>query len=652
MSRRALAVFAIAALGSACGESSRPRGVRICIEPGSRLDLRALRVSPAGAARFAEPNAGCVELVSTATGPLEIDHPEACPLRIDRERGARTVQLRPILAIDDLGQVGFDSSFRLVARVGCELAGTGPISWKQIEGPPVRELEVEGRGFAIRGKTHRLAELRAEPVPWGIVPLSARTQGRYRFELSWVGAGRSLRRSALVTAAARASGLPSVAPGQRLFLGGDGWTVIKRPDTSAGAPVAAGGIASFTPDLPGRWVLADGSGSELSLEARRHDETPLDCGRAECHPNETAAARDTRMTTVLRRGLDGALAADYDPRCAIACHSAGEPGLSDGGFGAVAREIGFELPAAGAADSWPHVPRALRRLGGVTCTACHGPGAIPLPEARWTQLRSDVCAVCHDLPPAYGHVAGWRQSAMARADATPAARRAPCDRCHTTAGFLASLGQRGWAPMPEVAGSIGLACATCHAVHGAHGAGTPLVRQPPVPALLAGAAGVPNGSALICLPCHTPDPVGSPPASSAAAIWLGRGGVGAAGQPLRGSAVHARVVGGCLGCHRAGPDGASKAGAGHAFAVDWSACRGCHGATRPVEIASDGRTIAERARVLADRLGVSAKPPHAGQASADSGPRMQNLLLLLEDPAAASHNAAYARELLDVIEAL
>ena len=34
------------------------------------------------------------------------------------------------------------------------------------------------------------------------------------------------------------------------------------------------------------------------------------------------------------------------------------------------------------------------------------PGALP--EARWSILRADVCAYCHDAPPRYGHVEGWR----------------------------------------------------------------------------------------------------------------------------------------------------------------------------------------------------------------------------------------------------
>ena len=230
--------------------------------------------------------------------------------------------------------------------------------------------------------------------------------------------------------------------GARIHLGGDGWHVTARPAGSTATLDAAAGAASLLPDVAGDWRLADGSGHTLALRTARYDETPLDCGRAGCHADIAAAAARSPMTTVMARGLaaapDGgrAFGPGY-PTCAIACHATGEPGVTDGGFTHVAAELG---PAGDPRRSWDELPGALRRLGGVGCLACHGPAAIPEASARWSVLRADVCAVCHDAPPRYGHVAAWRGTRMAHADrdARAASDRA-CARCHTTWGFVETM---------------------------------------------------------------------------------------------------------------------------------------------------------------------------------------------------------------------
>src|SRR5262249_57354796 len=112
------------------------------------------------------------------------------------------------------------------------------------------------------------------------------------------------------------------------------------------------------------WVLADGAGQKLPVRVGRYDETPLDCGRADCHPRAASGAAESPMTSVLARGLDGALGPAYDPRCAAACHAVGQPGLADGGFLDVAREMGTSLPAhpaAGARARPPPGPPPVRR---------------------------------------------------------------------------------------------------------------------------------------------------------------------------------------------------------------------------------------------------------------------------------------------------
>jgi hypothetical protein len=472
-----------------------------------------------------------------------------------------------------------------------------------------------------------------------------------------------LRAEAHVAAASRSRGLPNTPVGARVHLGGDGWHVTARPAGSTAALDTAAGAASLLPDVAGDWRLADGSGHTLSLRTARYDETPLDCGRAGCHGDIAAAAARSPMTTVMARGLartlDGgrAFGPGY-PACAIACHATGEPGVDDGGFTHVAAELG---PAGDPRRSWDELPGALRRLGGVGCLACHGPAAIPEASARWSVLRAGVCAVCHDAPPRYGHVAAWRGTRMAHADRDArAASDRPCARCHTTWGFVETMarspGERD-RPVdrrpPAHAGKVGITCAACHAVHDRETGGPigALLRTPPVPPLLANAGAGAAARSAVCLPCHTPDAAAGAPRATAAALMFARGGLDPdSGRPLTGTPAHASVSGGCVGCHRGGA-AAVERGAGHAFQAPPAICVPCHPTAQP---ASD---LPQQARRLWDRWRGAAETapfPHATGAALDLGTpvgrALWNVLLVLEDPAAAAHNARYARALLAASE--
>jgi hypothetical protein len=427
---------------------------------------------------------------------------------------------------------------------------------------------------------------------------------------------------------------------------------------------------SLTPDVPGDYRLVDGAGRALGLRAGRYDATPLDCGRSGCHVEIARAADASPMTTVLARGIvpvasvgEGSPMARFGagyPQCALACHATGEPGVSDGGFTHVHGELA--LGSRLEPRAWESVPAPLRRLGGVGCLACHGPGALPEAAGRWAVLRADVCATCHDAPPRYGHVAAWRTSAMARADRDPRAAREPaCARCHTTWGFLAAArGADVDRRPPAEVGAVGLTCAACHAVHEPASTGrTPrLLRAAPVPAVLAGAALPPGADrSLVCLGCHAPEPGEGAPSASAAALWAGRGGLDpATGSALEAPAVHGAVAGGCVGCHQSGREGlALERGAGHAFVATRAGCASCHAKGLPEE------DLAARARALWEALppsvrggGAGAAPLHARAPRLDRGTPLGraawNVSLVLEDRAAAAHNAPYARQLLAAAE--
>jgi hypothetical protein len=547
--------------------------------------------------------------------------------------------------------VGFGGTFSIKATLDCPQLAGGRIAWRQIEGVPLAAMSLASDGFELTARLPSLAES-VGGVPWGVVPLSPRTRGEIALVASWADDhGANLAREIHVAAADRSRGLPNTPVGVRVYLGGDGWHVTARPPGSGAALDTTGGVANLLPDVAGDWRLADAGGRTLALRSGRYDETPLDCGRAGCHPAITDAVAASPMTTVFARLMDATPRPAGYPGCALACHTTGEPGAQDGGFSHVVSELGT---GGDLHRRWDALPRDLHRLGGVGCLACHGPGAIPEASARWGILRTDVCAVCHDAPPRYGHVVALRQSAMARADQDPRARtERACARCHTTAGFLAAVSPPERTPVdrraPEGAGPVGIACSACHAVHDPRRPdGTArLLRSIPVPALLAGA---PQN---VCLPCHTPDADDARPSASAAAIWRGRGGLDPeTGQPLTGGAPHAAIAGGCVGCHRGGPDNLER-GSNHAFRAPASVCTTCHPQGPPP--ATDLRS---RARELwrGVQTGESGRPAHAGDTRVDRrtprGRAIWDLLLVLEDPAAAAHNARYAGALLDAAESV
>ena len=570
----------------------------------------------------------------------------------------------------DLGEIGFDQPLGIDVRPANAKTRRGEISWKQVSGPALRDLQPTERGFHLTARTPKLRDLVASPLPWGIVPLSPNTRGEAILEAEWRGAGSPpVRRRVTLTAAARARGLPNVPVHQRLYLSADDWSVKEAPPGDSTALEPHDGITAFTPDRAGTWTLADRNGRVLRLQAGRYDDTPLDCGRAACHQAIAESAQATPMTWALARRLEAG-ASGSSIACAIACHATGEPGTNDGGFADVAGDLGVPLSLEGSHDV-SQLPRPLRRLGSVGCLACHGPGALPEVSARWSILRSDVCAFCHDAPPRYGHVAGWRSSAMAHADRDPEARaNAKCTSCHTTWGFLeqaapAAAGLPDRRP-PDDAGDVGIACAACHETHGAPhtapGTTTALLREPQLPAILDGVPELAHSRSAVCFGCHAPDAQSSLPRASAAAIFAGRGGLDPeTGARLTGPAPHLAVTGGCVGCHDAGPAGLER-GSNHAFAANSKRCVPCH-ATPPASssaLIGEARALWQKLRDLrvVERAPTEAesRPQHAADFVRVTAPRplaraAWDIALLLEDRAATVHNPSYAARLLQTSRA-
>ncbi|MBI5516191.1 MAG: hypothetical protein HY909_20570 [Deltaproteobacteria bacterium] len=635
------------------GCSDPPWEAFVHVPQGEVRDLGALTWSPREAVLGSwRLNDHTVALrVRPGTRSVRLQHPEACPLELtpDRHPGRpANVLLKPwVSAPEHVPQVGYDTTFTVSVRLGCEAASAGEVTWRVLEGTPLASRREELRGFVFRGRTRPFGR----EAPWGVVPVASSEQGLTVLEYTWEGPGHApVRGTVTVTAAARASGVSSVAQGHRILLGGAGWRVTERPPQGAAEVLAGAPLASLLPDARGRWVLADGDGRTLSLDVARYDDVRLDCGRSDCHRRTADAALRSPMSDALQRALRGP---EVNPgACSVGCHTTGEPGVDDGGFEHVSRELGVPFPAHGGGDAWASLPGPLRRLGGAGCVACHGPASLPLREARWAVLRAEVCAVCHDQPPRYGHVDAWRRSRMARADRAPGVGEDPrCRGCHAVDGFLGALRVPATTTHPPGSEGLGVTCTACHAPH-AEATGPSLLRVAPWPASLGPEALASSVPSRVCVSCHAPQE-GALVEASAASLWLGRGGVEpASGEALAVPAPHAAVPGGCLGCHagaRPGP------GQGHDFTVDRARCGPCHTGSAPPEPGAPG-ALQARAQALWLRLtGTPAgRVPHAVTTPQDLGsPRgraLHDVRLVLEDPAAWVHGGAYARALLDRAE--
>ncbi len=639
--------------------------LRVELPEGFAGREKEVRLAPRIAEAARRASRGVLALqVKRAAGRVRIGLPGACPLEVDAESlsgsppASRTLQ--PLFDVGPSERVvGVGSAFEMRAVPNCAEARALKTTWSVTGGASLEGVKLSQDGRSLRATTRLALPPTTEIV--GVVPISARQQRELRSELTLRTVdtkGEIFEQRLGVSAVARSSGLPNVGLSHPVLLAGANWVLTEKPPQSSAALRNLNGRFELIPDVTGRYRLSDGASRQLTLLSGRYDETPLDCGRSDCHQAIATSAAKSPMTLVLSQDLGGCHALS-DPACATACHATGEPGTNDGGFSHVARELGSPaLPV-----EHDDLPRALRRLGGVGCLACHGPGAVPGVGSRWAVLRSDVCAVCHDAPPRYGHVSALSSSRMGHADHLPQTRSQPeCARCHTTWGALGRSMPKGETPE-----SFGLACATCHDVHPhseaassaapsddtgpTHGG---LLRQLPLPASLPRPPASFLGVSRVCIACHAPSGDSQRPEASAAAILAGQGGVDpASGKPLELAPVHAQDPRGCLRCHNSGPP-ELVLGKSHAFRAEPSSCTGCHA---PRERAP---SLRERAQRLLARWGREAPSDASLPLHAQPTPQrplaiaqeraLANVRLVLEDPAADVHHPAYAKLLLDAAE--
>jgi hypothetical protein len=662
------AVLALALAG--CQQAS-PASDRVSLAlAGSgerRVTMRDVVIEPADNVQSARIDARgtlTIERVDQARS-LHVTAPDWCPVSIAAGPQAAAAPLLPVLELGgDRTGVGFDTRFQVQVRHNCLPEQRGQIAWRQLAGPALADLQVSDGGFTLSARTARFAEVHPEPAAdGGIVPISPRTQGRVVLEASWAGSdGQVTTRTLTISAAARATGLSSIAVSQPIVLAGTGWSVQKRPAGGHASLRAADGLTFFTADASGSWTLEQDHARTLKLHALTHDATPYDCGRAECHAAISAHTASSPMSRALAEPLS-MVTDSAATSCMLDCHVLGERGLSDGGFRAVAARLGFTWNEH---TRWDDLPQALRRLGGVRCSACHGPGAIPPPEQRSAILASDVCASCHDAPPRYVHVAQWRSGRMASSDREPATRQEPCAQCHTTAGFLAHVGDRKISEEPPPrAEPVGIACAACHAPHSAE-RGARLIRNVNVKGDAAAAGELfPEPSTTLCRSCHAPlsaaaravvDTSTAHVAAASGTLWASQVAVpaqqGAGWETLRSRSVHDQVPRGCVGCHGGGA--LAQGAVDHSFRAEPRACATCHAD----DALKKGRAATAQLRARAQAL-LRALAPHCHNADDRDSARCSNsslerahyeINLVLDDAAALFHNADLSRALLNDAE--
>lgn len=641
----------LASIGLSCQPASEEAAPLLVIVDHENVDATPFEIEPETALKSVTTTPTRLVLAvrpEQLSGSLSVRLPNACPVvvKLDRTKPgeARRVQARPYL---DLGpnrpELGFDARFEIEAKPGCPEAARGTVSWRQLEGAPLKEVRSERRGFSYSARTQKHQELVPAPPKGRIVPISPASSGHVLLEATLkLPDGSASRARISLAAVSRARGLPNVPVNASVLLGGEGWTLLDKPPGASTRLASDDGLTWFRPRVSGRWLLTDGNGHELSVQSALYSAMPLDCARADCHQDRgfgTAGA----MGSVMSRALAGHLGPLYDPTCALGCHAVGEPGLDDGGFDDVAQQMDFHLSA----HTLPaELPPQLERLSNVGCLACHGPGTIPEPSARWSILSAAVCAYCHDQPPRYDHVQSWKKSGMSRADHDPAARSSPeCMKCHTTWGFLTAANTNETSRQPPADVVLGVSCPACHDVHQSPAtAGLVRRRKPPAAASTLPAAALEASG--VCLHCHAPSRPGPGadefPWASVTAIFAGTGGFDRSGRSLSGRGPHAALPRGCLTCH----------GDNHDFFVRPNRCGECH------EPAMRDGSLQRHAQALWSRLVQrgAVKPLGAAGTHMELGfsapTRIEklaayNISLVLLDSAADVHNPSYATLLLE-----
>ena len=624
--RRRTATLLLLTVLSACGPTERAtvHGVVRDGRTGEALAGAFVR-GPGSEARADETGRFTLSLPVDSDVQVRAAVLDRCPgeARVDvhkTDNAPITVNLFPRLEVEDaFPQVGFDRELRVTAQTRCD--DDAVLQWRQLSGPDLGDrmrIEDDGRTLVVR--THPIGEL-VEPDPrLGMLPLSRKQRGDYRFELAVELPGGEEKREVRITAAPTSAGVFQVPTGGDVYLnGGENeahrWTLLEKPERSAAEMIdPESRTPHFRADLYGQYMVRyEPTGLDINIQAGPYEEVPRDCGREGCHRAEDQGWLGTAHARTFQRGLEGELGDAFDETC-WGCHATGvDFRIENGGLHRTAARLGWSQPDPHE-GAFAEAPRTIRRHGSVWCSACHGPGRILPPQFHWeygAKYQAGVCARCHDAvddpdsPHQSWQYREWSASAMAtfvrgEIAETPVpgelldpALRLGCASCHSAQGFIAWR-DTGSHVIPERGSVAAIACTTCHDPHDAtHPSALRVFDRVDV---IGGKDAEGLGAGALCATCHRTgiaeqESDAMAPHAPQADVLLGRGSQ-LLREPVPGA--HSRLAQSCVACHMARPpegDPLLGRAGGHTFSVrdtssdsgllSAASCASCHGTETP-----------------------------------------------------------------------
>ncbi|MGA2119766.1 MAG: multiheme c-type cytochrome [Bryobacteraceae bacterium] len=313
------------------------------------------------------------------------------------------------------------------------------------------------------------------------------------------------------------------------------WTLTTKPATSTAALVASplgsnvpiaepsdrlayqvAGRQLLKPDVHGVYVVsatvAAGSAGSTTVAQTYIAGTYVGISACKtCHSGGLAAVMvpswsQTAHASLFTNGVNGVEGTGYSANC-ISCHTVGYDANStvqDGGFSALAAQLGWKFPSVLQPGNFAAMPAALQNVSNIQCENCHGPGsehanyggdtvAISVPT------NTGACSQCHDEPSHHIKSAAWANSMHAVTTTDPAGN-ATCVGCHTGTAFIARM--NGATITDTTYHSID--CYTCHEPHGltAPSTATHLIRNMKSATLGNGVQVTTAGEGILCMQCH------------------------------------------------------------------------------------------------------------------------------------------------------
>ena len=454
---------------------------------------------------------------------------------------AATVAGKPSVTVTaDADEIGFGNTTNVHAVATSPSGGTISFSWKNTVAPSttgdatVKTLDL---ATTLKGTAAPSSDAGGyygaftQKDQFGILPINPDNKGSVTATVTANdGKGQVTSATISVNAAGISTGLKNVPVGIPVYLNSghsdpSAWKLTAVP---AGSTAALNNAtirnASFTPDVVGKYTLAEGANtmdvyvgtwigaiSGGTEDAKGLPAVVADANCTFCHASGKAAPDNftpwslTPHATFFATGLNGLTS--NNGTC-VSCHTVGAdsaPLAKNNGFDDLANANSWTYPATRAIGNWKAMwadtssGAKVARMSNIQCENCHGPngstghtttnvGGVVTQGLR-TSMAAEVCASCHASGTGHHNYSEWQQldpdtgyGHSNRATAVAESGSGSCARCHTAQGFLRFLDQLNGKVADNTIGSIATAslagivtaanaepqtCATCHDPHDA-----------------------------------------------------------------------------------------------------------------------------------------------------------------------------------------